>query len=106
MVAPDEHPLWDAQSNEDGIRDTRRRIAQKYNTCKLLYGYHSNGAEKVSVCAAPDRHSGRKEGTYNFTTELEGESKHANSSRSLRPDIRHVSLLCPLLTGGCQLAAI
>jgi len=32
-----------------GFGITRRRIAQKYNTCKLLYGYHSNGAEGVCL---------------------------------------------------------
>jgi hypothetical protein len=31
---------------------------------------------------------------------------HANSSRSLRPATRHVSLFCRLWTVGCQLAAI
>ena len=28
MIVQDEHPSWDAQSSEDGIRDTRGRLAQ------------------------------------------------------------------------------
>src|SRR6266446_2685709 len=53
MIVQDEHPSWDGQSSEDGIRhfeaqceDTRGRIAQKYSACQLLSGHHSNGAVK------------------------------------------------------------
>ena len=31
-----------AQGREDGIRDIQKRIAQKYSSCQLLSGYHSN----------------------------------------------------------------
>ena|SRR6266850_3124769 len=55
MVVQDEHPSWDAQNSEDGIRhfkaqckDTRGGTEQRHSACQLLSGYHSNGVVRRS----------------------------------------------------------